>query len=67
VEVERPKPGCRTDKAVVERIRELAQHYPDDQIADILNAKEVRTATGKAWNRRHTVGDEIHIWAFTKR
>lgn len=52
VEVERPKPGCRTEKAVVERVRELAQHYPDDQIADILNTKEVQTATDKAWNRR---------------
>lgn len=52
VEVERPRPGCRTDKAVVERIRELAQHHPDDQIADILNAEEVQTATGKEWNRR---------------
>ncbi len=52
MEVERPKPGCRTAKAVVERIRELAQHHPDDQIADILNTEEVRTATGKTWNRR---------------
>lgn len=52
VEVERPKPGCRTEKMVVERVRELAQRYPDDQVADILNDEEVRTATGKTWNRR---------------
>jgi DNA invertase Pin-like site-specific DNA recombinase len=52
VEVERPKAGCRTARAVVERIRELAEHHPDDQVADILNADGVPTATGKVWNRR---------------
>ncbi len=52
VEAERPKPGCRTERAVVNRIRELAQRHPDDQIADILNAEKVYTVTGKAWNRR---------------
>jgi hypothetical protein len=35
IEAERPKPGCRTARAVVEPIRELAQHHPDDQIASI--------------------------------
>jgi len=52
VEVERPRPGRRTDKAVVERVRELAQRYTDDQIANILNADEVRTVAGKVWNRK---------------
>lgn len=52
VEAERPKPGFRTERAVVERIRELAQHHPDDRIAAILNADGVPTATGKSWNCR---------------
>ncbi|MBN1890079.1 MAG: recombinase family protein [Thermoflexales bacterium] len=52
VEVERPRPGCRTEQAVVERIRELAQRHPDDQIASILNAEGVQTVTGKVWDRR---------------
>lgn len=52
IEAERPKPGCRTARAVVERIRELAQHHPDDKIASILNAQGVQTATSKTWNRR---------------
>ena len=36
----------------MERIRELAQHYPDDQIAACLNQDNIRTATGGSWNRR---------------
>lgn len=52
VEVERPKAGRRAGKAVVERVRELAQHHPDGQIADILNADGVQTPTGKDWDRR---------------
>ena len=50
IEAERPRPGCRTAREVVARIRELAQHHTDDQIADILNADQVPTATGKTWN-----------------
>jgi DNA invertase Pin-like site-specific DNA recombinase len=52
VEAERPKSGRRTAREVVERVRELAQHHPDDKIADILNGDDVPTATGKTWNRR---------------
>lgn len=52
VEAERPKPGCRTAKETVTQINELAQQYPDDQIADILNQGGVLTATGRAWNTR---------------
>jgi DNA invertase Pin-like site-specific DNA recombinase len=56
VEVERPKPGCRTDRTVVERIRQLARHHPDDQIATILNEAGLRTATNLGWNRRRVQG-----------
>ncbi len=52
VEAERPRPGCRTAPALVERIRQLAQHHPDDQIATILNDDGVPTATGKHWNKQ---------------
>lgn len=52
VAAERPKPGYRTDKAVVSRIRSLAQEYTDDQIAQIFNDEDIPTATGKSWTRR---------------
>jgi DNA invertase Pin-like site-specific DNA recombinase len=40
---------CRTDTAVVERIRELALTDPDHRIAERLNAEGVRTRTGQVW------------------
>jgi DNA invertase Pin-like site-specific DNA recombinase len=40
---------CVTDADLVERLRTLAQHYPDHQIAAQLNAEGIRTQTGKAW------------------
>ncbi len=40
---------CTTDATLVERIRQLAQQYPDHQIADHLNAAGLRTQTGKVW------------------
>lgn len=52
VEAERPKPGCRTAKEVVARIRSLAQEKPDDQIAQIFNGEKILTATGQSWTRR---------------
>jgi DNA invertase Pin-like site-specific DNA recombinase len=52
IEAERPRPGCRTAREVVARIRELAQHHTDDQIAGILNTDQIPTATGKTWNLR---------------
>ena len=33
----------------MERLRELASRLPDHQIAELLNAEEVRTPTGKSW------------------
>jgi len=40
---------CRTPAELVQRIQDLAQHYPDHVIADQLNAEGVRTRTGKEW------------------
>jgi DNA invertase Pin-like site-specific DNA recombinase len=52
VEADRPKGGCRTAPMVVEQIRALAQHHPDEQIAIILNEADIKTATHKAWTPR---------------
>jgi DNA invertase Pin-like site-specific DNA recombinase len=50
LEVKRPKPGGPPAPPVlIERVRELAQQQPDDQIAIILNAERVPTARGAAW------------------
>jgi DNA invertase Pin-like site-specific DNA recombinase len=50
IEVERPGSGRRKAVEIIERVRELAQHHPDDQIADILNAEGVTNALGQEWN-----------------
>lgn len=52
VEAERPRSGRRTGREMVERVRELAQHHPDDEIADILNKNGQPTVTGKPWDLR---------------
>jgi hypothetical protein len=40
---------CRTDADLVQRIRELAQRYPDHVIADQLNDEGLFTRTAKPW------------------
>jgi DNA invertase Pin-like site-specific DNA recombinase len=50
LEVERPKSGRKKAVALIERVRELAQHHPDDRIAEILNAEGVTNASGQEWN-----------------
>jgi DNA invertase Pin-like site-specific DNA recombinase len=40
---------CLAPASLVERLRELAGRLPDHQIAQLLNAEEVRTPTGKPW------------------
>lgn len=42
-------PGRQKATTLIERARELAQHYPDDQIAELLNAQGVKTANGLPW------------------
>ncbi|MFN2218478.1 MAG: recombinase family protein [Anaerolineae bacterium] len=50
VEVNRPKPGGPpAPPALIQRVRELAQHHPDDQVAAILKAEGVPTARGAVW------------------
>ena len=40
---------CTTDAVLVARLRDLAQHLPDHQIAARLTAEGLCTQTGKAW------------------
>jgi DNA invertase Pin-like site-specific DNA recombinase len=40
---------CVTNARLVERLRALAQQYPDHHIAAQFNAQGIRTQTGKAW------------------
>jgi len=63
LDVPRPKPGHPTTPAMIQRITELAQHYPDDRIAAILNAEGMRTALGHAWTlgRVRSVRGKFHI------
>lgn len=50
VEVPRPRPGGPpAPPALVERVRQLAQLYPDDQVADLLRAEGTRTARDGIW------------------
>jgi hypothetical protein len=56
VTVPRPKPGRHTSAALLERIRELAQSQPDDQIATTLNQEGWTTYTGQAWTRQRVAG-----------
>jgi DNA invertase Pin-like site-specific DNA recombinase len=46
---------CVTAAPLVQRIRELAAHYPDHQIAEILNAEGIATQTGKPWTYKRVV------------
>jgi len=40
---------CLAEASLVERLRELASRLPDHRIAELLNAEDVRTPTGKPW------------------
>lgn len=50
IEVERPQSGRKKAVELIERVRQMAQHHPDDQIAAILNREGVRNAVGQEWN-----------------
>ena len=49
-----------TPEATVQRIRELAPHHPDHQLAEILNAEEITTQTGKDWNHMRVYSIRQH-------
>lgn len=52
VPIKRRPPAIRTDEDTIDLIRRLATHYPDAQIAGILNRQGRRTARGLS----HTAG-----------
>jgi hypothetical protein len=41
-----------TPASVVERIRQLSEHYPDGETADILNGEGMKTAHGNAFTAK---------------
>ncbi len=49
LEVPRPRHGTPPATSIANRLRQLAAHLPDDQIADLLNAEGYPTATGLPW------------------
>jgi DNA invertase Pin-like site-specific DNA recombinase len=49
VPIKRKPPAIRTDEDTVELLRRLAVHYPDAQIAGILNRQGRRTARGLSY------------------
>ena len=49
LEVRRPGHGTPPATSIANRLRQLATHLPDDQIADRLNAEGYPTATGLPW------------------
>ncbi|MCX4859659.1 recombinase family protein [Streptomyces canus] len=49
VPIRRPQPKIRTSEDTIDLIRRLAVHYPDAQIAGILNRQGRRTARGLSY------------------
>lgn len=49
LEVCRPGHGTPPATSIANRLRQLAPHLPDDQIAELLNAEAYPTATGLPW------------------
>ena len=49
VPLRRPQPNIRTDEDTIDLIRRLAVHYPDAQIAGILNRQHRTTARGMSY------------------
>jgi hypothetical protein len=44
-------PAHKTDQNTVELARKLSFHYPDEEIARILNCHRLKTGAGNPWNR----------------
>lgn len=72
-DVPRPRHGTPPATAVAERLRELATHLPDDQIADLLNSEGFPTATGLPWTlarvravrRKHDIASDCRYSAIS--
>lgn len=61
VPIRRSQPKTRTDEDTIDLIRRLAVHYPDAQIAGILNRQGRRTARGLSYTASRVQGTR-HYW-----
>jgi len=72
-DVPRPRHGTPPATVVAERLRQLATHLPDDQIADALNSEGFPTATGLPWTlarvravrRKHNITSDCRYAALS--
>jgi DNA invertase Pin-like site-specific DNA recombinase len=72
-DVPRPRHGTPPATAVADRLRQLATHLPDDQIADTLNSEGFPTATGLPWTlarvravrRKHNIASDCRYAAMS--
>jgi DNA invertase Pin-like site-specific DNA recombinase len=55
-QVERPQPGRALNRPLLARLAELAQRYPDEQVAAIMNKEGLPTANGLPWTRLRVRG-----------
>jgi DNA invertase Pin-like site-specific DNA recombinase len=44
-------PPSKTDENIVDLLKKLSKHYPDEEIARILNCHKYKTGAGNPWNR----------------
>ncbi len=44
-------PPHKTDQNIIGLVRKLSLHYPDEEIARILNCHRLKTGAGNPWNR----------------
>lgn len=49
-------PAHKTDQNIVELVGKLSAHYPDEEIARILNCHQFKTGAGNPWNRTRVRG-----------
>ena len=49
-------PAHKTDQNIVALVKKLSAHYPDEEIARILNCHQLKTGAGNPWNRTRVRG-----------
>ena len=53
-------PPNKTDEDIVELLSKLAPHYPDEEIARILNCHKFKTGYGNSWTRTRVRGLRVN-------
>jgi DNA invertase Pin-like site-specific DNA recombinase len=60
VQFKRPRrgepPQNKTDEQIVELLRKLSYHYPDEEIARVFNCLKLKTGSDNPWNRTRVRG-----------